>query len=196
MLKVKFNNSNVFNSISVFRRFNEHVVGFDLDKKNISGFKTYEDDQELGDFSDYTFLYKYEDNMTWYSNDGSVYVEPTEDVTFKIIWEADTESDRPTQVKVKTSLGSEINVSDPWEYTFKDVPVRNELHIVDSEEVEGYIKAVTDKFVNYTKKDDWREKIEERLMAQDAQLLYTALLTDTLLYEDVANNATTEGEEE
>ena len=45
--------------------------------ENNSGFTTYKlSGKQLGDFSDYTTIYRLLDGEVQYSNDGSVYVEP------------------------------------------------------------------------------------------------------------------------
>ena len=82
MIKIKFNNDNIFHEVEFSRT--EHTVTLrGITEKNISGFCTYRlNGQQLGDFSDYRTIYKQGDNYIEYSNDNSVYEEkpkPTEE---------------------------------------------------------------------------------------------------------------------
>lgn len=76
MIKIKYNNKNTFEEIS-FSRLN-NLVTMTPTAPNTSGFTTWKLDGEtqLGDFSDFTTIYKVDGESVTYSNDGSVYVEP------------------------------------------------------------------------------------------------------------------------
>ena len=76
MILIKYNNSKTFNEVSFLRSNN--LVTMTPTTPNPSGFTTWKLDgvTQLGDFSDYTTVYKVEGNSVTYSNDGSVYVEP------------------------------------------------------------------------------------------------------------------------
>ena len=76
MIKIKYNNKTTFEEITFFRSNN--LVTMTPTTPNTSGFTTWKLDgvTQLGDFSDYTTVYKVEGNSVTYSNDGSVYVEP------------------------------------------------------------------------------------------------------------------------
>lgn len=77
MIKIKYNNSNTFHEVSFSRTENTITL-----KGNIpvspSGFTTWKLDgvTQLGDFSDFTTVYKVDGESVTYSNDGSIYVEP------------------------------------------------------------------------------------------------------------------------
>ena len=76
MIKIKYNNSNVFEEVT-FTRISNNIVSLKGTKENNSGFNTYKmDGEQLGDFSDYTTTYRLLDDEVQYSNDGSVWVEP------------------------------------------------------------------------------------------------------------------------
>ena len=76
MIKIKYNNRNTFEEVTFFRSNN--LVTMTPTTPNPSGFTTWKLDREiqLGDFSDFTTVYKVDGESVTYSNDGSVYVEP------------------------------------------------------------------------------------------------------------------------
>ena len=75
MIKIKYNNSNVFEEVT-FSKIN-NIVSLKGATENNSGFKTYRmSGEQLGDFSDYTTTYRLLDDEVQYSNDGSVWIEP------------------------------------------------------------------------------------------------------------------------
>ena len=77
MIKIKFNNKENFEEVKFSR--NENIITLKgINEENNSGFKTYSmSGEQLGDFSDYTTTYRILDGEVQYSNDGSVWVEPT-----------------------------------------------------------------------------------------------------------------------
>ena len=76
MIKIKYNNSNIFEEVTFSKTGN--IVSLKGTKENNSGFKTYRmSGEQLGDFSDYTTTYRILDDEVQYSNDGSVWVEPS-----------------------------------------------------------------------------------------------------------------------
>lgn len=77
MIKIKYNNSDTFYEVE-FSRTNNTVTLKGITEPNTSGFKTYRlTGQQLGDFSDFNTIFKVENDSVTYSNDGSVYVEPS-----------------------------------------------------------------------------------------------------------------------
>ena len=76
MIKIKYNNRNTYEEITFFRSNN--LVTMTPTTPNTSGFTTWKLDgvTQLGDFSDFTTIYKVDGDSVTYSNDGSVYVEP------------------------------------------------------------------------------------------------------------------------
>lgn len=82
MIKIKFNNKNVFYEVE-FSRDAHTVTLKGITEQNISGFTTYRmSGEQLGDFSDFNTIYKIDNDSITYSNDGSVYKEtsqPTEE---------------------------------------------------------------------------------------------------------------------
>ena len=76
MIKIKYNNRNTFEEVSFLRSNN--LVTMTPTSPNPSGFTTWKLDgkTQLGDFSDFTTIYKVDGDSVTYSNDGSIYVEP------------------------------------------------------------------------------------------------------------------------
>ena len=75
MIKIKYNNSNIFEEVTFSKTGN--IVSLKGATENNSGFKTYRmSGEQLGDFSDYTTTYRILDDEVQYSNDGSVWTEP------------------------------------------------------------------------------------------------------------------------
>lgn len=76
MIKIKYNNKNSFEEVNFSRHNN--VVTMTPTTPNTNGFTTWRVDgkTQLGDFSDFTTVYRVDGDSVSYSNDGSVYVEP------------------------------------------------------------------------------------------------------------------------
>ena len=82
MIKIRFNNDNIFHEVE-FSRTENTVTLKGITEPNTSGFTTHRMScEQLGDFSEFTTVYKVDGNSVTYSNDGSVYEEtpqPTEE---------------------------------------------------------------------------------------------------------------------
>ena len=76
MIKIKYNNRTTFEDVNFSR--NGNLVTMTPTTPNPSGFTTWKLDgvTQLGDFSDFTTIYKVDGESVTYSNDGLVYVEP------------------------------------------------------------------------------------------------------------------------
>ena len=76
MIKIKYNNRSTFEEVTFYREGN--IVTMTPTSPNTSGFTTWKLDgkTQLGDFSDFTTVYKVDGESVTYSNDGSVYIEP------------------------------------------------------------------------------------------------------------------------
>ena len=81
MIKIRYNNKSTFEEVTFYR--NGNIVTMTPTTPNTSGFTTYKlNGEQLGDFSDFTTVYRVDGESITYSNDGSVYVEtpkPTEE---------------------------------------------------------------------------------------------------------------------
>ena len=76
MISIRYNNRNTFEDVNFTR--NGNLVTMTPTTPHTSGFTTWKLDRktQLGDFSDFTTVYKVDGDSVTYSNDGSVYVEP------------------------------------------------------------------------------------------------------------------------
>ena len=76
MIKIRYNNKNTFEEVTFYRDGN--IVTMTPTTPNTSGFTTWRMDGEtqLGDFPEFTTVYKVDGDSVTYSNDGSVYIEP------------------------------------------------------------------------------------------------------------------------
>lgn len=76
MIKIKYNNRTTFEDVIFSRSGN--LVTMTPTTPNPSGFTTWRMDgkTQLGDFSEFTTVYRVEGDSVTYSNDGSVYIEP------------------------------------------------------------------------------------------------------------------------
>ena len=76
MIKIKYNNRNSFEDVNFTR--NGNLVTMTPTTPHTSGFTTWKLDRktQLGDFSEFTTVYKVDGESVTYSNNGSVYVEP------------------------------------------------------------------------------------------------------------------------
>ena len=76
MIKIRYNNKNNFEEVN-FTRDNNLVI-ITPTTPNTNGFTTWRMDgkTQLGDFSDFTTVYKVDGDSVSYSNDRSIYVEP------------------------------------------------------------------------------------------------------------------------
>ena len=72
MLKIVFSDGT--KSLASFGLVSENIVSLNGAEQNTSGFKAYreKDGMFLGDYSDYTTVYKSDGENVFYSNDGSV----------------------------------------------------------------------------------------------------------------------------
>ena len=77
MIKIKYNNKKSFEEVSFYR--DNNVVTITPTTPNTNGFTTWRMDgkTQLGDFSDFTTVFKVDGDSVSYSNDSSVYVEPS-----------------------------------------------------------------------------------------------------------------------
>ena len=102
MIKIKINASDEIREVTFSRR-SEHVIELGgITDAPTTGFTTWRMDgvTQLGDFSDYTTVYRTLDNAVQLSDDGSVYVEPKPE---------DPQPQQPTEEeKEKTLMKAQI----------------------------------------------------------------------------------------
>ena len=114
-MKILFNNKEEMLDCEI-KFINNNVVELLNVEQNLSGFKIYnESDELLGDYSDYTTLYK--DLIDGYqlSNDGSVYVEPEPIPEYKPTLDEIKEQKIQEMNQIQQTLitqGTEVELSD------------------------------------------------------------------------------------
>ena len=110
MIKIKYNNKKSFEEVSFSR--NNNIVTITPTTPNTSGFTTWRMDGEtqLGDFSDFTTVYKVDGDSVSYSDDDSIYVEPpklTEEELRKQTLQAE-KADLESWLKAHDYIGTKI----------------------------------------------------------------------------------------
>ncbi len=140
-----------------FARNSEHVVtcmgaqpakdkGFDLvrDKYN-----------ESFDYSAYTTVYREIEGGVMYSDDGSVYVRPTKEITVSVTWddEDDAEKLRPRNVGVEVLADGKkkediaLNAECDWKKTYTDYA--DVEYSVNAADVTAYEKTISGTTISY-----------------------------------------------
>ena len=168
MIKVQFADKADFYNVT-FKRINPHVVALQgnvevLTMQNTSGFNTYrdclipdtndEDDNILGRFPGYTTVYRVTENSIMYSDDNSVWKEPTENRVISAEWYDHENIDgiRPESITVTVQgYGDvELKASNDWMCVISDVPISTPACIEAVEELEGYESTIGVAMVIYT----------------------------------------------
>lgn len=139
MVYIKFNNEENKTPVTQFRRLNDNIVYITGVTENTSGFKTYIDDEQVGDFSEYTTIYRVNGDVIYFSNDGSVYQTPK--TTIAVHFDNDIEA--PNEVKVTLNTKEEIILTSPWtkeiEYSENNFP-----YIESADDIPSYDKSLSD----------------------------------------------------
>lgn len=131
------------------------VTGSKLSMKE-SGFILIDDEDNEYDYSEYSTLYNTVEGGYQYSNDGSIWVEPTKTVTVEVMWNDNDnyEKVRPSSVKIEvfdeeTSIGTvTLNTKNGWKKNYENVPESHE-YSVKAPDVEHYLTNVRGTFINY-----------------------------------------------
>lgn len=121
-----------------------------------SGFILIDEEENEYDYSDYSTLYRTIEGGFQYSNDGSIWVEPTKTVSVEIEWNDndDYEKVRPKSVKVEvfdgdTSIGTvTLNPKNAWKKEYDNVP-ESHKYSVKAPKVDHYLLNVRETFINY-----------------------------------------------
>ena len=131
------------------------VTGSRLTMKE-SGFILVDDEDNEYDYSEYSTLYRTVEGGFQYSNDGSVWTEPTKSVTVEITWNDNEDYDkvRPSSVVIEvldneTSIGTvTLNKKNKWTKVYDNVPESHEYSVI-APEVEHYTTNIRDTFIDY-----------------------------------------------
>ena len=144
MIKIRYNNSKDFNEVSFSRSTN--LVTMTPTTPNPSGFTTWKLDgkTQLGDFSEFTTVYKVDVDSVTYSNDGSVYVEPP----------------KPTEEELrKQALQTEKAELEAWLKAHDYIGVKIATNRATVEEYATEIKEMTEKAERINEINDLLESL-------------------------------------
>lgn len=154
MIKIKFKNGSVYYDVK-FRKISDHlvdVIGEGV-PQSTKGFYTYnENEEQLGDFTDFTTIYSVHGDTIRFSNNGSV--EPMQEVIIEAKWEDEqTTSKRPNQVNITVNKNGvilkDILSEGQWAKTYS-IKQEETLHLVDADDVQNYDKEIFFNTVTYT----------------------------------------------
>lgn len=144
MIYIKFNDETTKIPITKVTRLSDNIICFTGAVENTSGFISYIDDEEVGDFSDYTTIYRVVENDVYFSNDGSVYHSPKATITVNF----DDETEVPNSVKVILNTKEEVVITSPWdkeiEYSEDNFPF-----IESADDIVNYEKTIRGLEVDY-----------------------------------------------
>ena len=101
-----------------------------------------------------------------FSNDGSVWVEPTRDVTVQAVWDGhdDIEGLRPESVAVTVNGKVVMLEADTWSVTYENIKESEVIEVTDATDIAGYDKTIDGTTVAYHHEYiDPTPSLEERL---------------------------------
>lgn len=86
-----------------------------------------------------------------FSDDGSVWVEPTKDVTVQAVWDDhdDIEGLRPASVAVTVNGNAVVLEADVWSITYKGIKESEVIEVTDAADIPGYDKTINGTTVMY-----------------------------------------------
>lgn len=86
-----------------------------------------------------------------FSDDGSVWVEPTKDVTVQVVWDDhdDIEGLRPASVAVTVNGKVVMLEADAWNITYEGIKESEVIELTDAADIAGYDKTINGTTVVY-----------------------------------------------
>ena len=102
-------------------------------------------------YTAFNTVYKVIAGGVQFSDDGSVWVEPTRDVTVQAVWDDynDIEGLRPESVAVTVNGKSVMLEADAWSITYEDIKESEVIEITDAADITGYDKTINGTTVVY-----------------------------------------------
>ena len=101
-----------------------------------------------------------------FSDDGSVWVEPTRDVTVQAVWDdnSNIEGLRPESVAVTVNGNVVMLEADVWSVTYENIKESEVIEVTDAADIAGYNKTINGTTVTYHHEYlDPTPSLEERL---------------------------------
>ncbi|MCI6677497.1 MAG: Cna B-type domain-containing protein [Clostridiales bacterium] len=152
--------------------------------KNTSGFVAYTvNDIVLGDYSEYTTIYRVLPDAVQFSNDGSVWVPPKKDVLITVGWNDgdDVKGIRPAEIAIDILLNGEkdksikLNSSMGWQYELTNV-LESDEYTINVEDITDYSYSINGTSVVYT-----TEYPQPEVLTVDDVAIAVAELTDVVV---------------
>jgi len=109
-------------------------------------------------YEEFSTIYREVEGGCQFSNDGSVYVEPTQDIVVSVTWnDEDNKCEvRPESVTVNVYLNGEeletliLNDENEWKHTYEGCLLTDSYTLENIEEVEGYEMSTSGTTIEYT----------------------------------------------
>ena len=183
MIKIKFNEMEKPINVS-FSMQNNIITLTGNVPQNTSGFVAYTvNDIVLGDYSDFTTIYRVLPDAVQFSNDGSVWVPPKKDVLIAASWDDgdDVKGIRPAEVAIDILLNGEkyksikLNSSMGWQYELTNV-LESDEYTINVEDVTDYSYLINGTSVVYK-----TEYPQPEVLTVDDVAIAVAELTDVVV---------------
>ena len=183
MIKIKFNEIEKPINIS-FSMQNNIITLTGNVPQNTSGFIAYTvNDIVLGDYSDFTTIYRVLPDAVQFSNDGSVWVPPKKDVLISVGWNDgdNIKGIRPSEVFINILRNGEndksiyLNSSMGWQYELTNV-LESDEYTINVEDVTDYSYSINGTSVVYT-----TEYPQPEVLTVDDVAIAVAELTDVVV---------------
>ena len=183
MIKIKFNE--IEKPINVSFSMQNNIITLTGNvPKNTSGFIAYTvNDIVLGDYSEYTTIYRVLPDAVQFSNDGSVWVPPKKNVLIAASWDDgnDVKGIRPAEVAIDILLNGEkdksikLNSSMGWQYELTNV-LESDEYTINVEDVTDYSYSINGTSVIYK-----TEYPQPEVLTVDDVAIAVAELTDVVV---------------
>ena len=183
MIKIKFNEIEKPINVSFSMQNNIITLTGNVPKNN-SGFIAYTvNDIVLGDYSEYTTIYRVLPDAVQFSNDGSVWVPPKKNVLIAASWDDgnDVKGIRPAEVAIDILLNGEkdksikLNSSMGWQYELTNV-LESDEYTINVEDVTDYSYLINGTSVVYK-----TEYPQPEVLTVDDVAIAVAELTDVVV---------------
>ena len=147
---------------------NEHVVTLkgDFPIKTTGFYLSLPGDINDINYTAFKTVYRVIAGGVQFSDDGSVWVEPTRDVTVQAMWDDhdDIEGLRPESVAVTVNGSVVMLEADAWSTTYENIKESEVIEITDAADIVGYNKTINGTTVAYHHEYiDPTPSLEERL---------------------------------
>ena len=183
MIKIKFNE--IEKPINVSFSMQNNIITLTGNvPQNTSGFIAYTiNDIVLGDYSDFTTIYRVLPDAVQFSNDGSVWVPPKKNVLIAASWDDgnDVKGIRPAEVAIDILLNGEkdksikLNSSMGWQYELTNV-LESDEYTINVEDVTDYSYLINGTSVVYK-----TEYPQPEVLTVDDVAIAVAELTDVVV---------------